>query len=233
MTAVFELPLFWHAYLECHLRWGIEQHGGSEILDAALHVESGASLAWSDHFTGSYSGIFEKADGYSDSPGIVGVPLLGGASLTLEWHPGDTVLWLDSPAGPKLKLGSGGPHWELPALRLVEVLSWLERGASSETGRAVLFMLPWAGITADGDYEELAKRLPSILESCDLFGAGDILSLSSWLLSMLPRFPEAAWSRSPYGWTTTESNSRRSSATTPETIRQIDKSLMRAGLLPG
>lgn len=73
------------------------------------------SLNWVDDFTKYYDGVFDEEDGYVKNPRRVTANLNNNKLLEIEFHPGDTIFYLD-----KESIGCTGPHFNL------HKISWIE-----------------------------------------------------------------------------------------------------------
>lgn len=135
---------FWISYFGCsylNLYDEAEDISVSELMERLCTEEV---CEWWKKFTGWYDGVLDESDGYLDAPVFLETPLPRNRTLRIEFHPGDTLYFIDG-----VEIGSTGPHWKLRTVpyRDLEELLPLEHG-----GQLFLLLLPLASLLG----EELA-----------------------------------------------------------------------------
>ena len=50
---------------------------------------------WIDNLTSYYDGVFDENDGYVDTPKAVAIKLSNGDEFCVEFHPGDTIYYIN------------------------------------------------------------------------------------------------------------------------------------------
>lgn len=79
------------------------------------------SLSGADDFTKYYEGVLDEEDGYVENPRKVIVDFANNNLLEIEFHPGDTIFYLN-----KENIGSTGPHFNLHKIAWSEIKLLLE-----------------------------------------------------------------------------------------------------------
>jgi hypothetical protein len=74
------------------------------------------SLNWVDEFTKYYDGVLDEEDGYVENPRKLSVRLKNDNQLEIEFHPGDTVFYLN-----KENIGCTGPHFYIHKISLAKL----------------------------------------------------------------------------------------------------------------
>jgi len=74
------------------------------------------SLSWVDEFTKYYDAVLDEEDGYVENPRKLSVSLKNGNLLEIEFHPGDTVFYLN-----KENIGCTGPHYYIHKISLAKL----------------------------------------------------------------------------------------------------------------
>ena len=99
---------FWINYFGCsylNLYDEEEDVSVSELMEELCTEEV---REWWEKFTGWYDGVLDESDGYLDDPAFLEAPLTQGRTLKIEFHPGDTLYYVNGE-----EIGSTGPHWKL------------------------------------------------------------------------------------------------------------------------
>ena len=111
-----------------------------------------------DHLTGYYEGVLEENDGYVDTPKRVIIPLDTGDEFCVEFHPGDTIYFMNGN-----EIGCTGGHYKIRKLSLEQFLMYT---AHMQECRK-LFLLPMVKISA-GEKENMTKIIQSVICNFDL-----------------------------------------------------------------
>lgn len=122
-------------------------NGYDEELDMSVEEIVGelADSDWWDEFTGYYEGVFEECDGYLDEPRTMEFELAVDQKLTIEFHPGDIVYYVNGEV-----LGCTGPHWKLQVIPFAELQKLEEVSGGNEL---FWLLLPLAKVAADEEQE--------------------------------------------------------------------------------
>lgn len=112
---------------------------------------------WADDLTGYCEGVLDESDGYIEDPKAIMLRLSTGDYFCMEFHPGDTLYYINDN-----EIGCTGPSYEIRKLSLPQFYAYTRDLGDLET----LFLLPMLRIT-DTEKEELTKMIQSILGRAD------------------------------------------------------------------
>lgn len=118
---------------------------------------------WWDDFSGYYDGIFDECDGYLDDPTTLELELSSGEKLYIEFHPGDTIYFIDND-----EIGCIGPHYVIHKIDWSQFISYTSSWSSDKK----MLLLPMLAIR-DGEREALRQviveglRLIKIIKEAD------------------------------------------------------------------
>ena len=115
---------------------------------------------WIDNLTSYYDGVFDENDGYVDTPKAVAIKLSNGDEFCVEFHPGDTIYYIND-----IQIGCTGPHYMIRNISLAQFYEYTSNMNDSEK----IFLLPMVKITLE-EKDELAKVIKLILSIADLQG---------------------------------------------------------------
>lgn len=112
---------FWVNYFGCSYPNAYDEEEDVSVSDLMQEINmeghsTEESRSWWDEFTGYYDGVLDESDGYVDEPATLEVMLPHGKGLKIEFHPGDTLYYINEE-----KIGSTGPHWELQTVPYEEI----------------------------------------------------------------------------------------------------------------
>lgn len=145
---------FWINYIGTSYPNSYDESIDQSVSDLMYEMCTPDKLKWWDEFRGYYEGVLDDCDGYVDCPATLTVPLHTDRVLSIEFHPGDTLYFVNGE-----QVGSTGPHWELQVFAYSEV----ERLLSCENGEEIfLLLLPLAHIK-DEEIEEAKRTIQSVL----------------------------------------------------------------------
>lgn len=111
-----------------------------------------------DDLTGYYEGVLEKSDGYIDNPKTIKLELAEGNTLFIEFHPGDTLYYLNEDF-----LGCTGPHYEIWKIPFEKFLNFTAGLNDLEK----LLVLPMVKISED-ESEKFYDIVVPILKSINI-----------------------------------------------------------------
>lgn len=100
-----------------------------------------ADCAWWDHFTGYYEGILEESDGYLEEPQTFLYELTPVDSLKIEFHPGDTLYFVND-----RQIACTGPHSEIQIFPFADLLEYA-KGKGDDL--IFLLLLPLTSLTEE------------------------------------------------------------------------------------
>ena len=149
---LFDNTLFWGFFLSVNYPCALHKETDCIMADFVGEVMP-IDAEWIDCFTqyNKNPDIFDKSDGYLEHPTTLIASLGNLGSLKIEFHPGDTIFFLNND-----EIGCTGPHWVLLKIPYQTIKKLLEL----EYGR-VLFelLLPMAVLEP-----EEVKEVKPILE---------------------------------------------------------------------
>lgn len=105
---------FWIMFLACNFPKGFDETTNIHIPEI-MSENYNADMQWVDDFTGYYDGVMDESDGYIGDPKKLKVELSTGNKLYIEFHPGDTIYFIDDD-----EIGCTGPHY------IVRKINWLD-----------------------------------------------------------------------------------------------------------
>ncbi|RKI70500.1 hypothetical protein D7V91_02550 [bacterium 1xD42-67] len=129
---------FWINYFGCSCLALSDEGEDISVSERMEELCTQEICGWWKTFTGWYDGALDESDGYLDDPTFLEAPLAQGKTLKIEFHPGDTLYFVDGE-----EIGSTGPHWKLGTVPYKE----LEELLPLEHGRQLfLLLLPLASL---------------------------------------------------------------------------------------
>jgi hypothetical protein len=105
---------FWSMFFSKCYPNGYYQEKDIELSEY-IRTKYNLSLDWVDEFTKYYDGVLDDEDGYVENPRKVSLELNDKNLLEIEFHPGDTIFYLN-----KENIGCTGPHF------YIHKISWVE-----------------------------------------------------------------------------------------------------------
>lgn len=120
----------------------------SELIQENFDIEN----SWVNQLTGYYDKVFEESDGYIENPKAVELKLSEKQKFSVEFHPGDTLYYLD-----EIQIGSTGPSYTIRTIPFQTFLNCTNNITKNEK----LLLLPMIKITQTekNDFKILVKSL--------------------------------------------------------------------------
>lgn len=122
-------------------------------LSEYIREKYNVALKWVDDFTKYYDGVLDEEDGYVENPRKVTIDLAHNNLLKVEFHPGDTIFYLN-----KDTIGCTGPHFNLHKISWTELKNLLVNTDNKEW--KFFFLLPMVFIKQN----EIDESLKIIIE---------------------------------------------------------------------
>ncbi|MBO4494459.1 MAG: immunity protein 19 [Clostridiales bacterium] len=116
-----------------------------------------------------YDGVFDEYDGYVECPNAIRLDL-NGNEYDVEFHPGDTVYYLNGE-----QLGCTGPEYFTKKIPLDQFKEFSQNLSSKEK----LFLLPMLKATAE-EKEEVFQIIDEIMQNFELSIEPERLSKCIW-----------------------------------------------------
>jgi hypothetical protein len=170
-----------------------------EAYCSLLGVTEKKAIEWNRKFTGWHPGIFDESDGYSDDPATVRLNLAGGVRLRIEFHPGDRYWFLKGKTGPEVMLATNGPHWELPGLRVEEVIA-IGGAMRRNAWAALLLLMPVVWLTAGDDVVTARRSMESAWTASKLVSRESAAGLAALWVKAVEGGRDHRWRQTPNGW---------------------------------
>ncbi len=126
---------------------------------------------WIDKLTGYYDGVFDENDGYIDTPKVVVLSLSRGDELCVEFHPGDTIYYINGH-----QIGCTGSSYMIRNISLTQFFEYISNLNDSEK----ILLLPMIKITFE-EKDELSNVINSVLSAVDMQGCS-IENVSAYIL---------------------------------------------------
>ncbi len=124
-------------------------------LSEYIRTKYNLSIDWVDEFTKYYDGVFDDNDGYVNNPRKLRVELNGENLLEIEFHPGDTVFYINGE-----NIGCTGPHFYIHKISWKNMLDLVQKLRNVE--EVFFLLLPMVYV----EENEINEVLNSI--SCNL-----------------------------------------------------------------
>ncbi len=115
---------------------------------------------WIDKLTGYYDGVFDENDGYIDTPKAVVISLSNGDELCVEFHPGDTIYYINGN-----QIGCTGPSYMIRSISLTQFFEYTSNLNDSKK----ILLLPMVKITFE-EKDELSNIINLVLSAVDMQG---------------------------------------------------------------
>lgn len=115
---------------------------------------------WMDNLTGYYDGVLDENDGYIDIPKAVEIELSNGQEFCVEFHPGDTIYYMNNN-----RIGCTGPDYIIRKISLAQFFEYTSNMNDSKK----IFLLPMVKIVFE-EKDELANIIKLVLSTVDLQG---------------------------------------------------------------
>lgn len=115
---------------------------------------------WIDKLTGYYDDVFDENDGYIDTPKAVVIKLANGEEFCVEFHPGDTIYYINDH-----QIGCTGPSYIIRNISLAQFFEYTSNLNDSEK----ILLLPMVKIDFE-EKDEFASAINLILSTVDLQG---------------------------------------------------------------
>lgn len=113
---------------------------------------------WVDDLTGYYEGVFDENDGYIENPKTINLRLSTGVLLFIEFHPGDTLYYID-----RNMIGCTGPDYSIRKILFSQFVEYTKEMNEEEK----IFLLPMLRVC--NNEKELALNLiETILSNYEL-----------------------------------------------------------------
>lgn len=113
-----------------------------------------------DDLTGYYEGVFEENDGYIDHPKCISFDLHTGERYCIEFHPGDTIYYIND-----MQIGCTGPDYSIKHILLSKFLQYTKDLSEIEK----FYLLPMIKII-ETEKKDALSLVKTIVNQFDLQG---------------------------------------------------------------
>lgn len=151
----FSNEKFWTGFLASSFPMALDEEADVSLTEI-IDDNQLADFDWWSDFTGYYDGIFEENDGYTDEPQTFIAQLTPSQKLKIEFHPGDTLYFINDQ-----QIGCTGPHYVLQVFPLAALLEYTKNGTWQEM---FLLLLPLVSIRKE-DAACAAEIIQNILHN--------------------------------------------------------------------
>ena len=127
---------------------------------------------WMDEFTGYYDGIFDECDGYLDDPTTLEIELSTGEKLYIEFHPGDTIFFIDDK-----EIGCTGPHYLIHKIDWSQFISYTNSLSSDKK----MLLLPMLFIR-DEERTDLRRTIVEGLKKINVIKESDYETIGNFII---------------------------------------------------
>lgn len=148
----------------------------SEDIDITDYIQENyiLDMDWVHSFTKYYPEVFDDYDGYVKSPRTLMVEFNLNSNLSIEFHPGDTIFYLN-----KQKIGSTGPHFQLHSIAWDDFICL----TMCRPAEAFFALLPMAYIVSS-EYHAAAQLIMERFLDISFDGNNDVVLLKCILADL-------------------------------------------------
>ena len=143
---------FWIGFMATSFPNSLEEETDLSLTDLMVDEGMGATNWWRK-FTKYYDGVIDESDGYLEGPETLIYELTPTQSLKIEFHPGDTVYYINDN-----QIACTGPHYIIQKIPFKELLNFME------DKRVFLLLLPLAAIDTS-DKNESTEIISNVLQN--------------------------------------------------------------------
>lgn len=148
----FSNQKFWTGFIATSFPTALDESSDMSLTEI-IEENSLADCKWWDDFTGYYEGILEETDGYLEEPQTFVCNLTPSDSLKIEFHPGDTVYFINNK-----EIACTGPHYQIQIFSFADLVEYVQNG---QDDRIFLLLLPLVSIKEE-DAEQAEKMIQSV-----------------------------------------------------------------------
>lgn len=138
---------FWVMFLASNFPESLDDKT-DKTLSEIMSDNYSVNREWVDNFTGYYEEVFTENDGYIEDPNTLIIKLSTSNSLFIEFHPGDTIYFIDDN-----EIGCTGPEYVIRKINWTEFCKYTETLSSGEK----ILLLPM--LAFDNEDQELLQQV--------------------------------------------------------------------------
>ncbi|MCM1326854.1 MAG: Imm19 family immunity protein [Bacteroidales bacterium] len=170
----FSNQKFWTSFFATSFPTSLDEETDmslSEMIDENCSTD----IEWWKNFTKYYDGVLDETDGYIDNPEIVVCNLTATQTLKIEFHPGDTVYYVNDK-----QIACTGGHYSIQIFPFTNLLKYAEE---INDNRIFFLLLPLTIIKrqdADNATQIISNYLKDIFEVhlCNLLANSIVYGLT-------------------------------------------------------
>lgn len=145
---------FWTGFVATSFPTALDEETDMSLAEIIEEKEA-ADSDWWGNFTKYYDGVLEETDGYLEEPETLICQLTPAQTLKIEFHPGDTVYYIND-----RQIANTGGEYQIQIFPLADLLRYIEEGNDE---RIFLLLLPLAVIT-DEDISHITEKIEFVLQ---------------------------------------------------------------------
>jgi len=150
----FSNKKFWTGFVATSFPTALDEETDSSLAEI-IEEEEAADSNWWGNFTKYYDGVLEETDGYIEEPETLICHLTEAQTLKIEFHPGDTVYYIND-----RQIANTGGEYQIQIFPLADLLRYREGGNDN---RMFLLLLPLTVITNE-DTSHAAEMIANVLQ---------------------------------------------------------------------
>lgn len=123
---------FWTGFIATSFPTALDEETDLSLPEI-IEENKAADINWWKNFTKWYDGVLEETDGYIDEPETLICNLTSSQTLKIEFHPGDTVYYVND-----RQIAATGGEYSIQIFSLVDLLHYMK---SRNDSRIFLLLL--------------------------------------------------------------------------------------------
>lgn len=150
----FSNKKFWTGFVTTSFPTALDEETDLSLSEL-IEENKAADINWWRNFTKYYDGVLEERDGYIDEPETLLCNLTSTQTLTIEFHPGDTVYYING-----RQIACTGGEYNIHIFPLADLLSYME---NENDYRIFLLLLPLT-IIKNQDIDNATEIILNVLQ---------------------------------------------------------------------
>lgn len=150
----FSNKKFWTGFVATSFPLALDEETDMSLPEI-IEENKAADIKWWRNFTKYYDGVLEETDGYIDEPETLIYNLTSTQTLKIEFHPGDTVYYIND-----RQIACTGGEYNIQIFPLTDLLKYAE---NKRDNRIFLLLLPLT-VIGNQDTENATKIISNVLK---------------------------------------------------------------------
>ena len=165
---------FWTGFVATSFPTALDEETDMSLSEM-IEENKAADINWWENFTKYYDGVLEETDGYIDEPETLICDLTSTQTLKIEFHPGDTVYYINN-----RQIACTGGEYSIQIFPLTDLLKYTEE---KNDNRILLLLLPLT-IISNQDMDHATEIISNVLKEifdehlCDQFANSIVYGLT-------------------------------------------------------